>query len=250
MLYMHDVLLYNAEHHVLRRKLMIKYVFLDIDDTLLDFGKAEAAAIKKTFERIGVPATPEVISRYSQINDEHWARLERRELTREQVLVQRFDALFEELGIKNVPSEMAQASYEYLLGIGHYFVDGAPELLEALKGRYELYIVSNGTASVQDGRLESAGIAPYFKGIFISERVGADKPSREFFERVFSEIEGFERDKAIIVGDRLSSDILGGINAGISTCWFNPKGLPRSGDIVPEHEIHALSELPELLKKL
>ncbi len=229
---------------------MIKYVFLDIDDTLLDFGKAEAAAIKKTFERIGVPATPEVIARYSRINDEHWARLERRELTREQVLVQRFDALFAELGIKNVPSEMAQASYEYLLGIGHYFVDGAPELLEALDGKYELYIVSNGTALVQDSRIESAGIARYFKGIFISERLGADKPSREFFERVFSRIEGFERDKAIIVGDRLSSDILGGINAGIKTCWFNPKALPQSGDIVPDHEVHALSELPELLKNL
>ncbi len=229
---------------------MIKYVFLDIDDTLLDFGKAEAAAIKKTFERIGVPATPEVIARYSRINDEHWARLERRELTREQVLVQRFDALFAELGIKNVPSEMAQASYEYLLGIGHYFVDGAPELLEALDGKYELYIVSNGTASVQDSRIESAGIARYFKDIFISERLGADKPSREFFERVFSRVEGFERDKAIIVGDRLSSDILGGINAGIKTCWFNPKALPQSGDIVPDHEVHALSELPELLKNL
>ena len=137
---------------------MIKYVFMDIDDTLLDFGKAEAAAIKKTFERIGVPATPEVISRYSEINDEHWKMLERGELTREQVLVYRFDALFAELGIKNVPSEMAQASYEYLLGIGHYFVDGAPELLEALKGKYELYIVSNGTASVQDSRLEARAL--------------------------------------------------------------------------------------------
>ena len=167
-------------------KTMIKYVFLDIDDTLLDFGKAEAAAIKKTFDRIGVPSSPEVIALYSRINDEHWAMLERGELTREQVLVKRFDALFAELGIKNVPSEMAQASYEYLLGIGHYFVDGAPELLQALKDKYELYIVSNGTASVQDSRLESAGIAPYFKDIFISERLGADKPTKKFFDIVFS----------------------------------------------------------------
>ncbi len=250
MLYMSAAVLYNSEHNALRRKVMIKYVFLDIDDTLLDFGKAEAAAIKKTFDRLGVPSTPEVIARYSRINDEYWARLERREVTREQVLVGRFDTLFEELGIKNVPSELALASYEYLLGKGHYFVDGAPELLEALKGKYELYIVSNGTASVQDGRLESAGIAPYFKDIFISERVGADKPSKKFFELVFGSIEGFERDKAIIVGDRLSSDILGGINAGIKTCWFNPAYIPLSGDIIPDCEIHALSELPALLKKL
>lgn len=229
---------------------MIKYVLLDIDDTLLDFGKAEAAAIKKTFDRIGVPSTPEVIALYSRINDEHWAMLERGELTREQVLVKRFDALFAELGIKNVPSEMAQASYEYLLGIGHYFVDGAPELLQALKDKYELYIVSNGTASVQDSRLESAGIAPYFKDIFISERLGADKPTKKFFDIVFSRIEGFERDKAVIVGDRPSSDILGGINAGIKTCWFNPKRLPGRADIPADYEIHALYELPELLEKI
>lgn len=229
---------------------MIKYVLLDIDDTLLDFGKAEAAAIKKTFERIGIPATDEVIARYSEINNAQWSALEKGELTRQQVLVRRFDILFEELGIKGVPSEMAQASYEYLLGIGHYFIDGAVELLEALKDKYELYIVSNGTACVQDRRLASAGIAPYFKDIFISERIGADKPSREFFDRAFSRIEGFEREKAIIVGDRLSSDILGGINAGITTCWFNPKRLPPDPDIPADYEIHALDELPELLKNL
>lgn len=229
---------------------MIKYVLLDIDDTLLDFGKAEAAAIKKTFERIGIPATDEVIARYSEINNAQWSALERGELTRQQVLVRRFDILFEEFGITGVPSEMAQASYEYLLGIGHYFIDGAVELLEALKDKYELYIVSNGTACVQDSRLASAGIAPYFKDIFISERIGADKPSREFFDRAFSRIGGFERDKAIIVGDRLSSDILGGINAGIMTCWFNPKRLPPDPDIPADYEIHALNELPELLKNL
>ena len=85
---------------------MIKFVFLDIDDTLLDFGKAEAAAIKKTFERVGIPTSPEVIKRYSEINDSQWALLERGELTREQVLVRRFDILFDELGIRGIPSEM------------------------------------------------------------------------------------------------------------------------------------------------
>lgn len=229
---------------------MIKYVFLDVDDTLLDFGKAEAQAIKTTFERIGIPATPEVIKRYSEINSRQWGLLEKGVLTREQVLVSRFDILFDELGIKNVPSEMAQASYEYLLGIGHYFVDGAPELLEELRDKYELYVVSNGTASVQDRRIKSAGIAPYFKRIFISERIGADKPSRKFFDAVFSEIDGFDRTRAIIVGDRLTSDILGGINAGVRTCWFNPNAQSSDPEIPADYEIRALSELPELLKKL
>lgn len=228
---------------------MIKYVLFDVDDTLLDFGKAEAAAIRKTFERIGIPVTEKLIRRYSEINAQQWSRFEKGEITRERLLTERFDILFSELGI-NVPSEMAQASYEYLLGIGHYFVDGAEELLEALKDKYELYIVSNGNASVQDRRLKSAGIIPYFKDIFISERVGFNKPSAEFFEACFERIPGFEKDKAVIVGDRLSSDILGGINAGVSTCWFNPRGDAPDPDIPADYEIKHLSELPALLDSI
>ena len=228
---------------------MIKYVLFDVDDTLLDFGKAEAAAIRKTFERIGIPVTDELIRRYSEINAQQWSRFEKGEITREKLLTERFDILFSELGI-NVPSEMAQASYEYLLGIGHYFVDGAEELLEALKDKYELYIVSNGNASVQDRRLKSAGIIPYFKDIFISERVGFNKPSAEFFEACFERIPGFEKDKAVIVGDRLSSDILGGINAGVKTCWFNPRGDAPDPDIPADYEIKHLNELPALLESI
>ena len=228
---------------------MIRYVLFDVDDTLLDFGKAEAAAIRKTFERIGIPVTDELIRRYSEINAQQWSRFEKGEITREKLLTERFDILFSELGI-NVPSEMAQASYEYLLGIGHYFVDGAEELLEALKDKYELYIVSNGNASVQDRRLKSAGIIPYFKDIFISERVGFNKPSTEFFEACFEHIPGFEKDKAVIVGDRLSSDILGGINAGVKTCWFNPRGDAPDPDIPADYEIKHLGELPALLESI
>ena len=228
---------------------MIRYVLFDVDDTLLDFGKAEAAAIRKTFERIGIPVTDELIRRYSEINAQQWSRFEKGEITREKLLTERFDILFSELGI-NVPSEMAQASYEYLLGIGHYFVDGAEELLEALKYKYELYIVSNGNASVQDRRLKSAGIIPYFKDIFISERVGFNKPSAEFFEACFERIPGFEKDKAVIVGDRLSSDILGGINAGVKTCWFNPRGDAPDPDIPADYEIKHLNELPALLESI
>lgn len=228
---------------------MIRYVLFDVDDTLLDFGKAEAAAIRKTFERIGIPVTDELIRRYSEINAQQWSRFEKGEITREKLLTERFDILFSELGI-NVPSEMAQASYEYLLGIGHYFVDGAEELLEALKDKYELYIVSNGNASVQDRRLKSAGIIPYFKDIFISERVGFNKPSAEFFDACFERIPGFEKDKAVIVGDRLSSDILGGINAGVKTCWFNPRGDAPDPDIPADYEIKHLNELPALLESI
>lgn len=228
---------------------MIKFVLLDIDDTLLDFGKAEAAAIRKTFNHIGIPVSDELIRRYSEINDMQWKRLEKGELTREQVLVHRFDILFDELGLK-IPSEMVQATYEYLLGVGHYFIDGAEELLKTLYGSYELYIVSNGTANVQERRIKSADIGKYFNGIFVSEHIGYEKPRKEFFDSCFAQIPDFDKEKAIIVGDRLSSDILGGINAGVKTCWFNRKNDAPDPEIPADYEIHSLAELPALLEKI
>ena len=228
---------------------MIKHVLLDIDDTILDFKKAEAIAIRKTFQHIGIPVDDALIARYSEINQLQWERLERGELTREQVLVERFNILFEEINVR-APAEMAQATYEHLLSIGHYFMDGAEELLKELYGKYDLYVVSNGTAYVQDGRLKSADIGKYFKGIFISERIGYNKPSKEFFDLAFAEEKDFDRERAIIVGDSLTSDILGGINAGVKTCWYNPKNKPSRPDIVPDYEIKHLSELPGLLKRI
>lgn len=225
------------------------YVLFDVDDTLLDFHKAEAAALTRTLTDMGLDPRPEIISLYSRINARQWELLEEGLLTREQVLVRRFDIFFSQLGIARSGQE-AKELYEHYLSIGHYFVDGAPKLLEALKGKYELYIVSNGTAAVQAGRIGSAGIAQYFRRIFISEEIGFNKPSREFFDRCFEEIPGFDRARAIIIGDRLTSDIRGGINAGIKTCWFNPKGEPGREDIKADYEISALSQLPALLNQI
>ena len=224
-------------------------VLLDVDDTLLDFHKAEAIALSKTLRAMGVEPTEATVRRYSQINDSQWKLLEEGVLDRETVLTRRFELLFAELGVERSGPE-ARDSYEKNLAVGHYFMPGAEALLEALFGKYRLFIVSNGTASVQEGRIKSAGIAKYFEQIFISEELGADKPSREFFRRCFEKIEGFAPDRAIIVGDRLSSDIQGGINAGIKTCWFNFAGLPARADIPADCEIRKLSELPELLETL
>ncbi|MBQ7386993.1 MAG: YjjG family noncanonical pyrimidine nucleotidase [Clostridia bacterium] len=227
---------------------MIKFVLLDIDDTLFDFSKAEHTALSGTLSEMGVEPTDSVIKRYSEINREHWERLERRELTREQVLTYRFDALYRELGAKKSSVE-TQRIYEYRLSLEHPFIDGAEELLRELYGKYKLYIVSNGTAVVQDRRIADSGIGKFFDGIFISQRVGADKPAREFFDSCFAQIEGFESEHAIIVGDSLTSDILGGKNAGIKTCHFNPDGK-KNDNIRPDYEIKSLRELPALLGKL
>ena len=228
---------------------MIKAVLFDSDDTILDFQKAEHIALKKTLNQVGIEPSDEMISLYSGINKRHWEMLERGELTRAQVLVRRFDCLFETLGISG-DSESTQAIYNHNLGIGHYFIPGAVELLEALQGEYKLYLVTNGNESVQVPRLKSAGIEHYFEEIFISQRVGYDKPCIEFFDHCFANMPHFEKDEMIIIGDSLTSDIKGGINAGIHTCWFNPHGKQGREDIVPEHTVGSLEEIPELLKAL
>ena len=228
---------------------MLRTILLDIDDTLLDFHKAEENALRRTLAQVGIDPTAETCARYSEINARQWELLELGELTREQVVTRRFDILFAELGVTRSSRE-TQSIYENLLSQGHWFIPGAVELLQTLHPLYDLYIVSNGTASVQDGRIASADIAKYFKDIFISQRIGFDKPRREFFDGCAKRIPGYDPARTIIVGDSLTSDIRGGINAGILTCWFNPKGKPRRADITPDYEISALSELPELLRSI
>ena len=228
---------------------MLEHIFLDLDDTLLDFTQAEAIALTKTLTEMDAPAQQAVLDRYHVINQRQWELLEEGVLTRAEVLVSRFEILFRELGLARDPEETCRR-YEGHLAEGHIFLPGAPELLAALAPRYKLHLASNGAAAVQRQRLESAGILPYFQNVFISEEMGADKPRPEFFLQCFAAIPDFDPAKALMVGDSLTSDIRGGRNAGIHTCWFNPKEKPARPDLRPDHTIHALSELPLLLETL
>jgi len=226
---------------------MIKTIFFDLDDTIFDFHKAEAVAVSKTLAEQGVDNSKQTVARYSEINASMWKRLEKGELSREEVLVKRFEQLFLELGVEDCDAFDTRKKYEKNLSVGHYFVDGAYELLEKLSKKYDLYLVSNGTYKVQEGRLNSSGIKKFFKGIFISEKLGFVKPQKEFFDEVFSKIQNFDKQSAIIVGDSLSSDIKGGNNAGIKTCWFNPKHLQNQTDAKVDYEIHSLTEIYKIL---
>ena len=228
---------------------MYEFLFLDLDDTILDFQKAEHIAIRKTLAAFGADPTDAVCARYSRINKGYWERLERKELTREAVLTGRFASLFEELGITVDATECARV-YERNLGIGHYFLPGAEEAVEALSKKYRLFLASNGTASVQKGRMTSDNLYRFFEKAYVSQEIGANKPSVEYFARCFAQIPGFDRSRAMIVGDSLTSDILGGQNAGIATCWVNPKHLPRRADIRVDCEIERLADLPALLERI
>ena len=208
---------------------MFQTIFLDLDDTLLDFGAAERVAITKTFTDIGIEPTPALLRRYSEINQSQWEALERGEITRETVLIRRFAILFAELGTAHDPAATEDIYRAYL----------AP--------KYDLYLASNGVAQTQYSRLESAGIGHYFKDIFISETTGHHKPERAYFDYCFAHIDGFDPARALMIGDSLTGDVLGGKNAGIKTCWFNPKHKPRRADIVPDFEVDRLDALRQLL---
>ena len=228
---------------------MIKNVLFDLDDTILDFGKAERDALSRAFTEKGIEPTDELLSRYSVINEEHWKRLEREEISRDEVKYGRFRQLFDEYGIAVSPVETADL-YEEFLSHGHYFIDGAEALLSSLSEKYRLYLVSNGTYSVQEGRLASSGIEKYFKGIFISEKVGYEKPKKEFFDVCFSHIPDFSKEETVIIGDSLTSDMLGGKNAGIKTVWFNRKGKTNTTDMTFDSTATSLFEIEDIIKNL
>ena len=228
---------------------MFEILFLDLDDTILDFHKAERIAIAKTIRDFGVEPTEEILQRYHVINKWHWEQLELGKLTRGEVLENRFSVLFSELGV-DVDKTACARAYEKNLSIGHYFLPGAEEAVDSLSKKYRLFLASNGTASVQKGRMTSANLYRFFEKVFVSQEIGHNKPSKAYFDACFAQIPGFDPRKAIIVGDSLTSDILGGKNAGIATCWVNPQHLPGREDIRPDYEIEALSQLEGLLQRL
>ena len=227
---------------------MIEFLFLDLDDTILDFHKAERIAIGKTIRDFGVEPTEEILHRYHIINKWHWEQLELGKLTRAEVLQNRFAVLFNELSV-TVDAAACARTYEKNLSQGHWFLPGAEEAVDRLSKKYRLFLASNGTASVQKGRMTSANLYRFFEKVFVSQEIGHNKPSKAYFDACFAQIPGFDLSKAMIVGDSLTSDIKGGINAGMKTVWVNP-GHAQATNIQPDYEIEALSQLEALLETL
>lgn len=225
---------------------MIQHIFLDLDDTIFDFKKAERIALSRTLCEEGLEVNEHILNRYSEINLSQWKLLEQGKLTREEVLLRRYEILFGELGMLCDAKKISE-TYENFLAEGHYFIPGAEELLEELSKKYHLYLASNGTVEVQMSRIGSAGIEKYLEQIFLSEQIGYEKPSPHFFEKCFSQIPDFKREETLILGDSLTSDIRGGKNAGILTVWFNPHQREKEEGIVPDYEIGKLEELQTIL---
>ena len=228
---------------------MIKNLFCDLDDTLFDFHRGEAAAIRETLSRVGMTPTDDVCRRYSEINRGFWRALERGEITREKLLTERFSVLFAEYGV-TADAYLTQRYYENALSEQHPFLPGAMEFLQDVRKTVSLYAVTNGTAKIQRKRMTDAGITPYFNGIFISQEIGHEKPSRAFFAACFASLPDVRRDETLMLGDSLTSDMQGGVNAGILTCWFNPRGEENTAEIPIDFEVSSLADAVKLIRKL
>lgn len=229
-------------------KMNYPILLFDADNTLLDFTKTEEHAFQETMQKHGYCCDEEVKKTYDTINHRLWKQFERGEITRDQVVFTRFGILFEALGV-NADGVAFEKEYQETLGEGSYLIDGALELLEILKKEEgcQCYIVTNGVARTQHRRLKESGIIRYVDGIFISEEIGCQKPSSQFFDVVFATIGEEKRKDALIVGDSLTSDILGGNHAGIKTCWYNPEGMKNKTQAVADYEIQKWDELYDIL---
>ncbi len=224
---------------------MYTCLFLDLDNTLLDFQRAEANAIKQVLRDFSLPAHNEIISLYSDINLSFWKRFEKGEIPREAIFEGRFKTLLSALGEERDTRAISDKYCSYLAQ-GYYKTEGADEILSYLKNKgYRLFATTNGFAFTQYNRIEKSGLAPYFEGIFISEELGCQKPEREYFLKCSKAAGITDFSEILVVGDSQSSDILGGINAGLDTCWYNPQGdKPKYKS---KYEIKNLAELKSIL---
>lgn len=223
-----------------------RIALFDADNTLLDFTRAEAEAIRLCLTTHGIPADEATVALYSRVNDRHWKRLEQGLTTRERLKVERFRDFLAEAGYTSDPRRMAE-DYLSALSEQRFLMDGALALIRELYGRCRLCIVTNGIAAVQRSRFGGCPLAPYFDDVFISEELGYAKPDPRFFERVAAAIPHFDPAEALVIGDSLTSDIAGGIRAGLDTCWFNRRGEAPPDGMAITYTVSSLSEIPPIL---
>ena len=220
-------------------------LYFDLDNTLLDFSAAERNAILKLLSLHGIEPKPEYVGIYSEINRKVWERFERGEIKRSEIFESRFVEFLRVIGESANTAKMS-SDYFSLLAQGHDAVKGAKEVLKYVKDKgYTVCITTNGVSFTQHKRIRESGLEGFFDYIFISEDTGHQKPEKEYFDYVLKNTPEKDRKRILVIGDSQSSDILGGINAGIDTCWLNPKKAPKQ--YRPTYEIYDITELISIL---
>ena len=221
-------------------------ILFDADNTLFDFDRAEEEALRATLARYGLPVTARAVAAYLAINRELWARFDRGEVSREWLVVERFARLLRTLGRPGDPAAMNRA-YLTRLGEGAFLLPGAEALCRALAPRCTLAIVTNGVARAQRGRFERSPLAKLVSHLFISEELGAAKPDPAFFAAVLRALGDPDKSRVLMVGDNLATDVRGGLEAGLPTVWYDPRGLSNSTPWAPTWTVETYSQLEALI---
>jgi putative hydrolase of the HAD superfamily len=226
-----------------------KVIMFDADDTLFDFKKCESDAFKNTMLEFNIEYDEKHhLQEYSAINSAMWKEFEDGLVTQEKLKVERFKRLSEKINTVFNEVEFAR-SYSRHLSNTSFLYDDSMGLVKDLYKNYRLTLITNGLKDVQDNRLRKSVIGKYFEDIVISEEVQVAKPDPKIFELALNNIKHTDKSSVLMVGDSLNSDIQGGINFGIDTCWFNPNRIVNRTRFKPTYEISNLMELKSVLGK-
>ncbi len=241
--------------YIRKEKYMLKYdtILWDLDGTLLNFKMAERHGLRNALENYGITMTEEMLSLYSGINEMFWEKLERGEVDKTEMLAERFRVFFRQMGLDGIDPEEMLKHYEWEMGSRVYYEGDSPAVVSKLREMgIKQYVVTNGTMATQPRKMESSGFDRYMDKVFISDEIGYDKPGKEFFDVVFRELVDVKKEKTLLIGDSLTSDILGANRAGIDACWYNPKGkaLPKGMAVHVEYEIKDLQEVFGILSTM
>ncbi len=229
----------------------MKDIFLvDADDTILDFHGASAKALRAAFEESDLTWQEEYLAQFKQINGGLWEALERKELTRAELMERRFPIYLAHLGLESVDGKVFNEIFLRYLSTHPIYIEGAQAFLQSLGEMGRVYIVTNGTAWIQKSRFDISGLWSYAKDTFVSDTIGFDKPAREYTEYVCAHIPHFEKEKAVWIGDSLSADIKAANEAGITSIWYNRHQKERSGGSVPDYEGRNFQEILQILRKI
>ena len=232
-------------------KTMLKALLWDVDGTLIDFPSSERYALRKCFELFGLgECTDEMLSVYSGINRRYWSYLEQGKMRKKQILVSRFEEFFSLYGLPaNISSEFND-EFQVRLSEHIEYIDGALETLEALNGKILQFAVTNGTKADQELKLIRSGLNRFFETVFNSEVIGYDKPDRRFFDIVFKQTGLTEPGSTMIIGDSLSSDIRGGIDYGLITCWYDPDLNDIPEGLAMDYHVRSLRQIPSIVESI
>lgn len=224
----------------LERLQVYKYLLIDCDDTVLDFGKSERLSIALVMKKYGVEPTYKAIEEYVRINERFWHLFEKGKISKDRLLELRFIKFFKKYHL-DVNGAILNKEYLETLSDNPFLIDGILDVLTYLRNKgYKLYFITNGVKATQEKRWEKVGILKYFDGAFISEDIGYHKPQKEYFDYVTGQIGDNDLANYLVIGDNLASDIMGGINYHIDTAWFNPS--KKKTKVKTKYEFNSLDD--------